>query len=699
MLPRDGAVRADFEDDMSEMNRVQGLWLGLDTGGTFTDAVLLADGRRVIASAKALTTPWNLAIGIGKAIRAVLDLLPANTNRESVDLVSVSTTLATNAVVENRFSPVCSLLIGFDDAMVERSGLERPGSGGLVARVRGGHMATGEEAAPLDEAAVKRAVGEHDPRVEAFAVAASFSVRNPEHELRARKLIRELTPKPVTCAHELSSKLDAPRRALTAALNARLTPQIRHLIEALSRVLTEESIDAPLMIVKGDGSLMKADIALEYPVETILSGPAASVVGAGFLTGLDDFVVADMGGTTTDVAVVSGGRPAISAEGALVGAWRTMVEAVDVRTSGLGGDSEVHFDRQNRLRVGPRKVMPLSLLAHGFPAALAQLKSIAELERLPDHPTQFAFRNPDRAVPEHLPALERRVWEALGPEPRQVAAVVRSGAGLEALRRLADAGLATLAAFTPSDAMHALDRQSGWCREAALCGARILATEERNARAARAAASPQEICERTYEHVVCETGRVLLAAALAHDPGLQARGRGWGELGDRLIEDTVAGRRFSNLVQATLGLARPLIAIGAPVGAYYPEVARRLGAPLTIPANAEVCNAVGAVAGVVSQTVEILVNQPTFKVFRVHDPAGSRDYPDPEPALEHARRLSRELALAAARRAGASDPHVETNVWEKLAQVGPGADYLAEAVARSTATGRPLAGHDARRIG
>ena len=103
--------------------------------------------------------------------------------------------------------------------------------------------------------------------------------------------------------------------------------------------------------------------------------------------------------------------------------------------------------------------------------------------------------------------------------------------------------------------------------------------------------------------------------------------------------------------------------------------------------------AVGAVAGVVSQTVEILVNQTTFKVFRVHDPAGSQDYPDPEPALEHAQRRSRELALAAARRAGATDPHVETRVTEKLAQVGPGADYLAEAVARSTATGRPLAGH------
>ncbi len=671
---------------------IEGLWLGLDTGGTFTDAVLLAGGRRVIASAKALTTPWNLAIGIGKAIRAVLEELPSDARRGDVSLVSVSTTLATNAVVENRFSPVCTLLIGFDDAMTERVGLGRRGTGAVV-RIRGGHSATGEETSPLDEAAIEAAVAAHDTRVEAYAVAANFSVRNPAHELRARQIVRRLSKKPVTCAHELSSKLDAPRRALTAVLNARLTPQIRHLIEALSRVLVEESIDAPLMIVKGDGSLMRADVALEYPVETILSGPAASVVGAGFLTGIGDFVVSDMGGTTTDIAVVSNGRPAIRAEGALVGGWRTMVEAVDVRTSGLGGDSEVLFDRQMRLKVGPRKAMPLSLLAHTFPRTLEELRSLAELPHLPEFATQFAFRNPDRDAPAHLAATEKRVWEALSREPRQVSTIVRNGSGLEALRRLADAGLATIAGFTPSDAMHVLGRQEGWSREAAECGARILAIEERNGRAASAAVSATEMCERTHEHVVRETVRVLLAAALANDPGLEATAAGFGLLGDRLMEAVCAGRRFSNLLGASLGLARPLVAIGAPVGAYYPEVALRLSSPLSIPTHASVCNAVGAVAGVVSQTIEILVNQPTFKVFRVHDPAGSRDYPEPEPALEHAHRISRLLALDAARRAGAADPHVDTEVMEKRAQVGPGTDYLAEALVRSTAVGRPVVSH------
>jgi len=669
-----------------------GLWLGLDTGGTFTDAVLLDGGRRVIASAKSLTTHWDLTIGIGGAIRAVLGTLPAGARREDVTLVSVSTTLATNAVVENRFSPVCTILVGFDEPMLERSGLTREGSG-FVSRVRGGHDATGDEFEPLDEGAVDAAVREFEGRVEGFAVAARFSVRNPDHELRVRQRIRALSRKPVTCAHELSSKLDAPRRALTAALNARLTPQIRHLIEAIAHVLEAESVDAPLMIVKGDGSLMKAEVALEYPVETILSGPAASVVGAGFLTGLRDFVVSDMGGTTTDVAVVTGGRPVINDEGALVGGWRTMVEAVDMRTVGLGGDSEVHFDRDLRLRVGPRKAMPLSLLAHQVPAVVADLRLLVTLDRLPEFATQYAFRNPGREAPAHLTSLERRVWDALGEEPRRASVVVRNNAGLEALRRLADAGLATLASFTPSDAMHVLGRQHGWNVEAAELGARLLAIEERNARGARAAATALAICERTVEHVIQDTGRIVLATALAYDPALEARGGRWGTLGDRLVADVVAGRPFSALVRAGLCLASPLVAIGAPVGAYYPEVARRLGAELSIPEHAAVCNAVGAVAGVVSQTVDVLVNQPTFKVFRVHDPGGTRDYDEPEPAIEHARRLSRELALAAALRAGATDPHVETTVTERRAQVGLTVDYLAEAVARSTATGRPFAGH------
>jgi N-methylhydantoinase A/oxoprolinase/acetone carboxylase beta subunit len=666
------------------------IWIGLDTGGTYTDAVALDGARRVVASAKALTTHWDLSIGLGNAMRALFEALPGGVRREDITLVSVSTTLATNAVVENRFSPICTILVGFDDRMVERSGLESKG-GGVVVRVRGGHDPMGLESEPLDEAAVDLAVSEFGSKVEAFAVASQFSVRNPTHEQRVRERIRSLCAKPVTCSFELSSKLDAPKRALTAALNARLTPRIRHLIDALGHVLEQEAIAAPWMIVKGDGTLMKAAMALEYPVETVLSGPAASVVGAAFLSDLQSFVVSDMGGTTTDVAIVVDGLPVVRAEGAVIGGWRTMVEAIDVRTCGLGGDSEVHFDRDQRLIVGPRKVMPLSLLAQQFPDVLADLQILAAAERPPAFAGRFAHRNPGRDADANLDRLEQRVWEALAAVPRRLDEVARTSQGVEALRRLVDRGLATLAGFTPSDAMHVLGRQSGWSVEAARLGATLLATEERNASARKPRDTPEGVCERTYQHVLREAGRVVLETTLAQDPGVESVNGRWGPLGI-LIDDVTAGRTFSGLVEAQMRLAIPLIAIGAPAGAFYPEVARRLGAELLVPEHAAVCNAVGAVAGVVSETCDILVNQPAFKVFRVHDPAGNRDYSEAQEAIEYAKQVSRELAVAAAQRAGASHVHVETSVMERRAHAGSVDDYLAEATVRSRATGRPVTG-------
>jgi len=673
---------------------VSELWIGLDTGGTYTDAVALKGGRRVIASAKALTTHWDLSVGLGGALRSVLKALPAG-GREVISLVSVSTTLATNAVVENRFSPICAILIGFNDRMAAETGIEQQ-LGGVVVRARGGHDPTGVEEQPLDETAIEAAVRDFGPRVEAFAVAAQFSVRNPEHELRVRARIRALCGKPVTCSHELSAQLNAPKRALTAALNARLVPHIRHLLDAVGQTLEREGVRAPLMVVKGDGTLMRANVAIDYPIETVLSGPAASVVGAAFLTGLKDFAVADMGGTTTDVAIIIDEHPVVRADGAVIGGWRTMVQAIDVHTSGLGGDSEVHIDREGHLKVGPRRVMPLSLLAHQFPEVLGELTRLAAAERLPPFAGQFGHRNPGREAGPELDRLELRVWEALGATPRRLDQVARTPQGVAALHRLVDRGLATLAGFTPSDALHVLGRHGGWSREASRLGAAVLATEERNVTARKGKDSPEALSERVHELVIRQAARVVLESALAQDPGVEPHNGRWGPLGI-LIDRVVAGRPVSKLLDAQPRLANPLVAIGAPAAAFYPEVARRLGAKLVVPEHAAVCNAVGAVVGVVSETVDILVNQPHWKVFRMHAPAGIRDFPAAEEAIAAAKDLASELALAAARRAGATDPHVETSLTERRAASSTGDDYLAEAIVRARATGRPATGAAAPR--
>ena len=194
----------------------------------------------------------------------------------------------------------------------------------------GGHDVHGNATA-LDLGPLEQALPELADSVSAFAVCGYFATRNPAHELSVLEMIRQRTHLPVTASHQLSSKLGGPRRALTTLLNARLISLIDRLIEATQGFMAARNIAAPLMVVRGDGALVSAAFARERPIETILSGPAASLVGARHLTGLDDAVVSDIGGTTTDVAVLDKGRPRLDPEGATVGGFRTMVEAVGMR--------------------------------------------------------------------------------------------------------------------------------------------------------------------------------------------------------------------------------------------------------------------------------------------------------------------------------------------------------------------------------
>ena len=359
--------------------------LGIDTGGTFTDVVLLTAQRQVVASAKSLTTRFDLAQGIAGA----LDQLPQGWLGQ-VSLVSLSTTLTTNSVVEGKGSPVCVLLAGYDALQVKSSGLvDLLGSDGIVC-LPGGHDAGGIATQALDEAAARAAITQHMGRVSAFAISATFGVRNPAHEVQLRQWVQEMCDVPVTCGHELASSLGAPRRALTAALNARMIFHVKALIESVQRTLAARAIDAPLMVVQGDGSLINVASALRRPVNTVLSGPAASVLGACALSGLQNAVVADMGGTTTDLGVLIDGRPRVNEEGAEVGGWRTMVRAIDVRTIGLGGDSEVALGVAGKLTINPQRIVPVALLGARYPQVLAMLQAALQLRAVNDLTQRFA---------------------------------------------------------------------------------------------------------------------------------------------------------------------------------------------------------------------------------------------------------------------------------------------------------------------
>ena len=255
--------------------------IGVDTGGTYTDAAVIeARGHRIIATAKAITTKGDLAVGVAEAITQALAKLSHDIPPQAIAMVSVSTTLATNAVVEGHGSATGVVLVGFDAAMVERTGIAKAFPDIPVATIAGGHNHNGDPVCPLDLDALDAALDAMNHKADAFAVASAFAVRNADHEHQVRERIIARTGKPVTLSTELSSALDAPRRALTAVLNARLIPRISGLIGAVQRAMAQLSIRCPLMIVKGDGSLALAESVATRPIETVLSGPAASLVGA-----------------------------------------------------------------------------------------------------------------------------------------------------------------------------------------------------------------------------------------------------------------------------------------------------------------------------------------------------------------------------------------------------------------------------------
>jgi len=662
------------------------LLLGLDTGGTYTDAVLFDPARGVVASAKALTTKHDLALGLRDAIDGVLPQAS-----EPLGLVSLSTTLATNAIVEGHGSPICLLLVGYEPAQLDRAGLRQALGSDPVEFLAGGHNPLGDEQQPLDFAAAEQAVLRRAPNVAAFAVSGFFSVRNPAHENAVKALIRERTGLPVTCGHELTSKLDAPRRALTAALNARLIPQLKDLIEAVQKILAERAIRAPLMIVKGDGSLIAAEVALGRPVETILSGPAASVVGAHYLAKTGDVVVSDMGGTTTDVAMLREGRPMLNREGAVVGGWRTMVEAVAVHSYGLGGDSELHLG-ENGLALGPRRAVPLSLLAAEHGSVLGVLADQAEDAQRIGYDGQFAVRlrrlSTGRSA---LDPTQARLWDRIEAGPLPLSEAIDGPQTQRALNRLMGRGLVAISAFTPSDAAHALGLQAGWSAAAAELGARIWLRRLDALGVEKGIDGVAAFCRRVIEQAVRQSVRLLVETAVMEETGISPDEGG--ALARLLTERMAAGDGGrAAFLDLRLPFKLPLVAIGAPVGTYYPAIAERLGTSLVIPPHAAVCNAVGAVAGGVLKRVEALVTQPYEGRFRVHLPSGNRDFGALEDAVAHAGERATELARAEALAAGADAPEVSLARADKVVENLGGLRIFVESRVAATAFGRPRIG-------
>lgn len=634
------------------------LRLGIDTGGTFTDAVLVDGDRQIIAAEKSLTTRFDLSVGIGD----VVGKLPQDSLSEVI-MVSLSTTLTTNSVVEDLGAPVCVLLPGYNEAQVKQSGLLEILPPQLVVILEGGFDAVGQEEQALDEATAREAILKLKDQVSAFAISSMFGTRNASHENRLKVMVTELTGMPVICGYELATSLGAPRRALTAALNARMVPPIKELIGSVTKILDRHEIEAPLMIVKGDGSLASLENAIEKPIATVLSGPAASVIGACQLSGLQNAIVADMGGTTTDIAVVSNGQPELCADGATIGDWQPMVEAVRVSSVGLGGDSEVRFGGHKGLSIGPRRVVPTSLLGHLYPEIIPKLES--QLSGMVSaRSNRFVMRlENNAALLQQLNKTEREAWDALADGPVELdSIVVNNREYARALAKLKRLGLAIYSGFTPSDAVHVLGINSHWNKRAAELSANIWMRQMRYLYGfGKWQADDIEFASRqVYDLVIAAIRRLLIEVGLNESEYSNGNAK-TEQMVDLITKMVLQGSSDADripLFKLEFASDYPIVAVGAPAASYYQEVAKSMHIGLQLPEHADVANAFGAVMGSIVQRAQMTVTQPQHGIFCLFTGEGPKQFDNLETAREFAEAIVVDEAEKKALAAGARQPQV-----------------------------------------
>ncbi|OPY21131.1 MAG: Hydantoinase/oxoprolinase [Methanomethylovorans sp. PtaU1.Bin093] len=596
------------------------LSLGIDAGGTYTDAVLLnSDDGRVLQANKALTTYPDLIFGIRDALDGLDQKLLAD-----VRLVCVSTTLATNTILENTGYPVGLILIG-------KTGIPADRKIEYSIQVRGGHNSAGNEVEPLDIQPVEDFILKVKNKVSAFAVSSYFSVRNPEHELQVKESVMQLTGLPVVCGHELSQDLGVYERGVTAYLNAQLIPLTDQFMQAVTSEIKKRNIEAKLMMLKCDGSMVSIGEALKKPIQSIFSGPAASLLGASHLSGFETCAVVDVGGTSTDVSMMHEGLPEISDLGAVVGKWQTKVKALRMETSAVGGDSHVWI-LNHEIHIGPRRVIPLCLAALNYPEIKEKLTMQQNILRNQIgeniQPTKFFMRS--GKIPDDLSPEEKDLFDRLSNVPYTASDIYWNENRMPShmtMDMLIQKRLVRTIGFTPTDALHVMGEYQKWDAEAAHIGSEVLSRF--------AGMEKMELCSRVKEQVTSNIA-LNLAAFLLEDVDREE------------INKIISGKFF-----AGIKVKMPVVLLGGPVTAYRDGLAKYFDSLIVVPQHADVGNAVGALAAKGIKRLEVLVKASLSeskynikpKSYIVFYPGGRKEFSSYAEALYNAERIGSELVM------------------------------------------------------
>lgn len=331
--------------------------IGFDVGGTFTDGVIVR-GKDILSKAKTLTTE-DVTTGI---INAMDDLLEkSKVDPKEVGMVSFGTTHTTNAIIErtnlNKVgifrigAPATTAippLTGWPEDLKEVIGGEEN-----VFIFRGGSEYDGRDIVPLDEDHIRKACQQLKGKVDSIAVTGVFSPMIPDHENRVEEIIKEeLGDIHVTLSQNIST-ISLLERENSTILNASVISVMQRSITALKNATAKRGIDCPLYVVQNDGSVMSSDFAIDYPIFTVASGPAASVRGAVHLSGVTNGVVVDVGGTSTDVGYIIDGFPRESAITVSIGGVKTNIRSPDLLSIALGGGTIIKNRGTEVLDIGP----------------------------------------------------------------------------------------------------------------------------------------------------------------------------------------------------------------------------------------------------------------------------------------------------------------------------------------------------------
>lgn len=587
------------------METILKIGLGIDTGGTCTDGVLYdLYTKEILASAKTPTTRQDLSVGIDN----VLALLPAQLLTQ-VETVGLSTTLATNACVENKGGRSKVIFIGVDKDTVLQTGpnFGLPMDDSLIF-IPCKKTLHGEILEAPDWAQVTEQLTETLKDCQAVGIVELYAKGNGAV---LEKMVREITESlgiPTICGYEITQEMNVVGRGASVLLNARLISVIAEFLQAVKSSMTCHGIHVPVAIVRSDGSLMNEEMALLRPIETILSGPAASVIGAAELHRVTDGIMIDMGGTTTDISLIRNGLPVRAEKGISVGGWKIYVNGLYVDTFGLGGDSEVLIASQRDINLGTRRVMPLCMAASSYPGIMNILQSDATAKVKTNSWRKNIYVGlKDISANASYSELERQLATVFYQNPLNLVLLEeKHGISLmpDSLKRLIDEGVLIRCGVTPTDAMHVKGDYEGYVKEASVAGLSVMAEI--------LGITIEEMAEKIYEKVrrklYCNVARIILShkyPTLKREEMLP----GMMQMIESLYEQAVLSLEngTTDFLNLSLTCDAPLLGVGGPTGVFLKDVAALLGTQALLGTHSQVANALGAVAGNVEvcMTMEI----------------------------------------------------------------------------------------------